>query len=209
MRKLSCDGPIARQSEWWLRWFVISVTAAVFLALAFVRAPWDRTLSPRWVEAPVRGRWVPANSPGTKVPSHGVRAYGQTYAIDILHPRPAGATPKLGWGLGMRRPEAFNTFGADVHAVAPGTVAHAADGARDHRSRESWPALIYLMVVEAFVRSLGGGRFVLGNHVIVDHGDGVLATSAHLHRDSVAVHQGDRVQAGDLVGVVGNSGNTR
>ena len=77
--------------------------------------------------------------PATKVPSHGIRAYGQTYAIDILHPRPPDAPAKIGWGLGMRRPERFPTFGAPVLAVADGVVVRVSDWQRDHRSRDSWP----------------------------------------------------------------------
>lgn len=89
--------------------------------------------------------------------------------------------------------------------MAAGTV-----GARqrDHRDRSTWPALIYLLTVEGFARELGGARFVLGNHVIVDHGDDVFSAYAHLRRGSVRVAVGDRVEPGDLLGEVGNSGNT-
>jgi len=37
---------------------------------------------PLVVRPPVVGRWAPVNSPGTCVPSHGLHAWGQTYAID-------------------------------------------------------------------------------------------------------------------------------
>ena len=33
------------------------------------------------VDVPVAGRWRTVNSPGDKVPSHGLHAYGQTYAV--------------------------------------------------------------------------------------------------------------------------------
>lgn len=214
---------IAAGSQWWVRLFLLAVAAGLLLkipwwiglpvctallALASVRAPWNRHVLPVEVDAPVRGRWVAINSPATKVPSHGTRLYGQTYAIDILHPRPEGVPYGFGWGLGMRRPEEFSTFGEPVCAVADGTVIRTVDRSRDHRSRESYWALAYLFVVEAIVRLLGGARFVAGNHVVVDHEDGVFSVYCHLQRGSVAVRVGQRVETGEQLGMVGNSGNT-
>jgi hypothetical protein len=208
---------------WWMRLFILSVilfrfvdlptwvelsTALLLLALAFVRPRGAPDREPEVVAAPVRGRWTALNSPGTKVPSHGIRAYGQAYAIDILHPRPPDAPAKLGWGIGMRRPEAFPTFGAPVLAVADGTVVKVSGRQRDHRSRESWPAIAYMMTAEGAVREIVGAGLVLGNHVVVDHGDGVYAAYAHLRRGSPLVAEGDRVQAGQQLAEVGNSGNT-
>ncbi|WP_408003879.1 M23 family metallopeptidase [Puerhibacterium puerhi] len=58
------------------------------------------------------------------------------------------------------------------------------------------------------MREVGGVRFVLGSHVVVDHGDGVWAVYAHLRRGSVRVAPGDVVAAGQQLGEVGSSGNT-
>jgi murein DD-endopeptidase MepM/ murein hydrolase activator NlpD len=48
----------------------------------------------------------------------------------------------------------------------------------------------------------------LGNHVILDFGQGEFGLFAHLRRDSVQVSAGQQVKAGDLLGACGNSGNT-
>lgn len=48
----------------------------------------------------------------------------------------------------------------------------------------------------------------LGNHVIIDHGDNEFSFLAHLEEGSVAVTRGDIVQAGQLIGRCGNSGNS-
>lgn len=61
------------------------------------------------------------------------------------------------------------------------------------------------------VTAANGGRVVLarklavrGNIVIIDHGGGVF--SAYAHMASLAVAEGQTVQAGDVVGAVGSSG---
>ncbi|HLT16689.1 MAG TPA: M23 family metallopeptidase [Acidimicrobiales bacterium] len=211
---------VARWMPWWLRGIVlvwaldriVGLPAAALLAYpvllvaAFTRPPRRDDEPPAELLAPVRGRWSALNSPADKVPSHGVRAYGQSHAVDILHPR---GDRRPGFGLGMRRPEAFSTFGEPVRAMADGTVVRTCGWQRDHRSRESWWALAYLLVVEGFIRELAGGpRFVLGNHVIVDHGEGRFAAYAHLRRGSLRVAPGERVEAGQVIGEVGNSGNS-
>jgi murein DD-endopeptidase MepM/ murein hydrolase activator NlpD len=160
------------------------------------------------VAVPVTGRWRALNSPADKVPSHGTRAYGQTYAIDIVAEPDPCARPGFGWWPLARRSEDFPAFGADVLAVADATVVRVDDGQRDHLSRTSWLALVYFFVVEAIVRSLGGARRVIGNHVILDLGDGTYALYAHLKRGSLTVRPGDRVRSGQLLGRCGNSGNS-
>ncbi|MTV25525.1 M23 family metallopeptidase [Nitriliruptoraceae bacterium ZYF776] len=99
------------------------------------------------------------------------------------------------------------SFGEPVHAPAAGRVAIARDRARDHRARSNLLAYPYL-VVEGFVRqSLGAGR-LLGNHLVIDLDGGGSVVLAHLQRGSVRVSVGDRVEAGEVVARVGNSGNS-
>lgn len=189
-------------------WLVgISVPVA-FLALSMVRAPRGSTPEPVEVDAPVRGRWVALNSPGSRVPSHGVRVYGQTYAIDILRPSQQDRPRSPGWGLRTRRADGFPSYGEPVRAVADGVVVAAHARQRDHRDRGTWPALLYMFTVESFIRPLGGERTMLGNHVIIDHGDGVFSAYAHMRRGSVRVRPGERIATGQQLGEVGNSGNS-
>ena len=204
-------GPFGLAPEWAL------VAVAAFLSLLAVtvlvlrrerkhmEAQGDRSVVD--VAPPVTGEWVAVNSPADKVPSHGTRQLGQKYAIDVF--QDSGRPLIDGWWPAMRRPDdGFRAFGEPILAVADATVVRASDGQRDHLSRNSWPGYLYLMLVEAVGRSIGGPHRVLGNHVVLDLGDGVYAAYAHLKRDSVAVGVGDRVTAGQLIGRCGNSGNT-
>ncbi|MFD5805942.1 M23 family metallopeptidase [Streptomyces sp. NPDC127020] len=161
------------------------------------------------VGPPVTGRWSALNSPADRTPSHGVHAYGQTFAIDLVAEPKPGARPgfRVLWPI-ARRNRDFPAFGAPLLAVADGTVVRASDTQRDHLSRNSLPALLYLMILEGSVRELAGVRRIIGNHVVIDLGDGTHALYAHVQRGSLAVREGDRVTAGQVLGRCGNSGNS-
>ncbi|WP_405700184.1 M23 family metallopeptidase [Streptomyces sp. NBC_01383] len=206
---------------YWLTW--VPAAAAVALALTTGRRGRAAAADPRpavEVEPPVTGRWTALNSPADKVPSHGVHAYGQTYAIDIVaepgaeseagsEGEPVPARPKFRslWPV-ARRNHHFPAFGAPLLAVADGTVVHASHGSRDHLSRNSIPALVYLMLIEASVRDVRGAGAIVGNHIVLDLGDGMYAMYAHLRHGSLRVREGEKVRAGQPLAECGNSGNS-
>ena len=80
--------------------------------------------------------------------------------------------------------------GVEVLAAAPGVVSGTRDGEPDAGPEAMTP-----------------GRDC-GNGVAIDHGGGWLTQYCHLRRGSVAVEEGARVAAGDVLGLVGLSGNT-
>lgn len=184
---------------------MLGILAALGLTVAGPRLLPDRP--PVVVASPVVGRWLALNSPATKVPSHGVRAYGQAYAIDLVS-EPVGETrPQFGEGDAWKVPEAFPAFGSPVRAMLDGVVVRAWDRLRDHRSRSSYPAFA-LFALEGMLRELGGPRFVVGNHVVIRSDDGIYAVVAHLRRGSIRVSPGERVQAGQVIAECGNTGNS-
>ena len=81
------------------------------------------------------------------------------------------------------------------------------DRERDHWSRTSPLGLLYSLTVE-LLRELTGPSRIVGNHVVIDLGDGVYAALAHLRRRSIRVTTGQHVRAGDQIAECGNSGNT-
>jgi biotin carboxyl carrier protein len=186
------------------------LATAGFIGLIISLAPYFRVgnvrAEPLVVRPPVVGRWVPVNGPGTRVPSHGLHAWGQTYAVDLIHALSGDYRPKFGWSPLSETDDSFPSFGQPVVAPASGTVVRAYDKARDHRSRTSWPGLVCLLI-EGALRELGGPKRLLGNHVVLDLGNGSYAALAHLRRGSVLVRPGDHVNAGEQLAECGNSGN--
>ncbi|MFE7372363.1 M23 family metallopeptidase [Streptomyces anulatus] len=193
---------------------VLALMVATTVLQVSAAAPQGEPEPPVEVDPPVTGRWSALNSPADKVPSHGTHVYGQTYAIDIVADPETGegeppARPTFRWLWPLfRRNRAFPAFGAPLLAVADATVVRASDGQRDHLSRNSLPALGYLMLIEGNVRSFVGVRRIVGNHVILDLGDGTYAAYAHVQRGSLQVKAGETVRAGQVLGRVGNSGNS-
>ncbi len=135
------------------------------------------------VDPPVTGRWSALNSPADRVPSHGTHQLGQTYAIDIVAEGDTdgdadGGRPGFRWLWPLaRRSSAFPAFGAPVLAVADATVVRVSDGRRDHLSRTSLLALIYMLLVEGAIRSVAGTSRIVGNHVVLHLGDGVMPST--------------------------------
>ncbi|MFG2640829.1 M23 family metallopeptidase [Streptomyces sp. NPDC048370] len=196
---------------YWAGWLPALAAMAVGVTLATTRrrAAMAQPKAAVEVDPPVTGRWSALNSPADRTPSHGTHQYGQTYAIDIVEedeerPRPSFA---LLWPV-VRRSRDFPAFGAPLLAVADATVVHAEDRQRDHLSRNSLPAVAYLLLIESAVRVLAGARRVTGNHLVLDLGDGTYAMYAHLRRGSLTVRAGDRVAAGQELARCGNSGNS-
>lgn len=184
---------------------VLMLTSLGSIALAARRRGTDAP--PIRVTAPVAGRWLGMNSPTSQVPSHGVRAYGQSHAIDLVAEPLTAQRPQFGSGAGMRLPQDFPAFGEPVFSMIDGVVVAASDGQRDHRSRSTGLAVAYMML-EGAVRELGGPRFIVGNHVTVRSSDGNYALIAHIRKRSLRVRVGDRVTAGQQLAECGNSGNS-
>ena len=158
--------------------------------------------------SPVRGRWRALNSPTSAVPSHGTHAYGQSYAVDLLYAPESVEKPEFGSAGGsFLEPSRFPAFGEPVLSPAEAVVVRAVDGCRDHRSRSSWPALLWFFA-EAAVREVRGLRGMLGNHLVLRLADGTHVVLAHLRRHSIRVPVGAEVSTGDELAECGNSGNS-
>ena len=91
-------------------------------------------------------------------------------------------------------PNSYAVFGEQAIAVADGTVAVAADNLPE-QTPGTFPTNISPAEAD-------------GNSVVLDIGNGFYANYAHFQPGSVKVHVGDTVKRGDVLGLVGNSGNS-
>lgn len=93
--------------------------------------------------------------------------------------------------------ENYTGFGMEVIAPAPGKVVFARDGIPDNeRPGEIGHGDQFLL----------DGTAIFGNCIIIDHGNGEFSLVGHLQKNSVAVKEGDAVERGAALGLLGNSG---
>ncbi|MDI9633598.1 MAG: M23 family metallopeptidase [Methanolinea sp.] len=158
-----------------------------------------KDLVPVVVGAPVRGPgWVATEttSPSThhfraQVTVNGTTRVPQRYAQDWIYVDPA--TGRIA-GDNATDARDYLGFGREILAVGNGTVADALDGLPDIPGVFSAPP--------ATVATMSG------NYVILDLGGGKYACYAHLANGSVRVERGDAVAEGQVIGLMGNSGNS-
>lgn len=206
LRRFLPEGEVIEATFLVLSWLGIAgLLIAVLVAMPAARLlPEYGSIS---VVSPVTGRWLGMNSPVDKVPSHGVRAYGQAYAIDLVYEPVGKKRPAFGEGPAMRSPEEYPAFGQPVRAMVDGEVVAVLDTLHDHRARSSMSGIVYMMI-EGAIRELAGPKFIIGNHVTIRSDDGVFAVVAHIKNGSALVNVGDRVRAGQEIAECGNSGNS-
>jgi hypothetical protein len=155
------------------------------------------TSAPIVVGPPLRGeRWVAAASccdsyhRRAVLPVNGARHLAQRYAIDWIQ---LTADDRLATG-DPKRNESYPQFGAEALAVAAATVVHVQDGLPEG-TPGAFPPGVTAMTAD-------------GNAVVLDLGGGRYALYAHFQPGSIRVRVGDRVVRGQVLGLVGNSGNS-
>ncbi|MDX1872229.1 M23 family metallopeptidase [Mycolicibacterium sp. 120266] len=157
-----------------------------------------QTRTPVSIDPPLRGpKWLDGNGCCAMTPHRmalnpldGQLWAAERFAIDYVQLDPsyrllAGAPGKL---------TSYRYFGADVHAVADGPVVAVLDGLPEQTPGQT-PAGLAL-------------DQYAGNHVVQDLGGGNFALYAHLKTGSVKVQPGQRLKAGDVLGNLGNTGNS-
>jgi hypothetical protein len=90
----------------------------------------------------------------------------------------------------------YSDYGADVLAVADGRVVATLKDLQDQEPG-TLPDINTITIEN-----------VDGNHVVLDLGNGVFAFYAHLQHGSIDVAVGDHVKRGQVLGKLGNTGNT-
>ena len=152
------------------------------------------------IAPPLRsGPWLAANGPSAEsghrramIPIGGSLYIAQRFAIDWVKVDARYST----YSGDSLKNGSYYAYGNDALAVADGIVTEVKDSIP-----ENVPG-INSRAVAITLETVGG------NHVIVDIGGGHFAFYAHLQPGSLRVHVGDRVRRGQLLGLVGNSGNS-
>jgi murein DD-endopeptidase MepM/ murein hydrolase activator NlpD len=149
---------------------------------------------------PLRGAdWVAGNGPGNEsghrramIPLNGHTAIAQRFAIDWVKVGPNGRT----FDGDEKDNKTYFAYGNDVLAVADGIVASLKDGIPQNVPGATSRA------VPITPETIGG------NYIILDIGGGRFAFYAHMQPGSLRVKLGEKVRRGQVIGLLGNSGNS-
>jgi hypothetical protein len=156
--------------------------------------------TPITIGPPLRGgMWVAANGPANTsihrralLPVGGHAWIGQRFAIDWVKVDAKGR----GFDGDAKDNNTYFAYGEEALAVADATVVEIKDGIP-----ENVPGLTS-RAVPITLETIGG------NFVTLDLGSGRYAFYAHFQPGSLRVKPGDRVRRGQVLGLVGNSGNS-
>jgi murein DD-endopeptidase MepM/ murein hydrolase activator NlpD len=170
--------------------------------LEYTILPYDvAAAKPFSVGAPLAGKgWVAVNgccAPGFPHRSsflslNGMLINAQRYAVDWLRLNNDGYLVSDD----PSKNENWSNYGADVLAVADGTIVDTLDEMNDNTPGSlPDPSTINVKNVD-------------GNHIVIDFGNGLYGFYAHLKRGSLKVRVGDKVKKGDRLAQLGNTGNS-
>jgi hypothetical protein len=152
------------------------------------------------ISPPLRGGpWLAGNGPAMRsghrralITTGGDATIAQRFAIDWVMLNDSNST-FVGDKL---KNESYGAEGVDALAVADGRVTEVKDSIPENVPGATSRA------VPITLETVGG------NHVIIDIGNGHYAFYAHLKPGSLRVKLGDRVRRGQVIGLVGNTGNS-
>jgi hypothetical protein len=121
---------------------------------------------------------------------NGTPFLSERFAVDFIQINAQGA----GGAGDLTRNESFFTFGEPVLAVADARVVSMLNTVPENVPLNEPPASSF------------SERAILGNHVILNLGDGRFAAYGHLQTGSARVRVGQRVRRGQVLARVGNTG---
>lgn len=152
------------------------------------------------ISPPLRGdNWLAANGPSNfsahrraLIPIDGRARISQRFAIDWVRLNPDGSTHRGD----PKDNKNYRAYGEEILAVAGGVVTEVKDGIPQNVPGPNSRA------VPITLETIGG------NHVLMQIASGVYAFYAHMQPGSIRVKVGDTVRRGQVLGLVGNSGNS-
>lgn len=181
----------AWRRPFWNRWRVAGYVALLGLAvspLVFQIYPssHDHDSSSLRFRLPLDGPVTVGWGGPTPDVNYHVVAPDQRWAYDLAVTKDGSSFHGGGGSLGD-----YYSYGVPVLAPAAGTVYATSDGDPDMP-----------------IGILGGGKDACGNQVVLEVAPNQFLFLCHLQAGSIAVKKGDRVKASQMLGRIGNSGNT-
>jgi murein DD-endopeptidase MepM/ murein hydrolase activator NlpD len=156
---------------------------------------------------PLAGAWYVASGPSFHTQHRW--AIPEEFGLDLLKLDANGKTHR---GDGTKFTD-YHAYGATIVAPAAGKVVMAIttegeDPKAMRQKNETQEAYFERLLSDQAARIAGGTPAIIGNGVMIDHGNGEFSMLAHLKPGSVKVAVDDTVTKGQVIGALGSSGNS-
>lgn len=145
----------------------------------------DKEFTKTEFQFPVKGEWFVFWGGNDVMSNYHYAHETQRYALDIVRTQEESS-----YRGEATANENYYAFGEPLYAAADGTIVEVKNDIPDNTPG--------VMNVEE----------PAGNFVVIEHGNGEYSITAHIKEGSVAVKTGDKVKQGELIGELGNSGNS-
>lgn len=141
-----------------------------------------------------KGKWLYAQNHhrDSRFITEGKASYSQRYGIDWILLDNEGVYVKNE----SEQNENWITYGVELLAVSDGKVVDVKDGIAENTPLSENMAV-------SITRET-----IAGNYIVIDIGNDIYAVYAHLIPSSLKVKNGDLVKKGQVIGLLGNSGNS-
>ena len=158
------------------------------------------------IHPPLEGEWKFLRPPGH-----------HPYAFDFVQMdnqrRSSHNAAKLRFFVNQISSNKFYCWSKPVYAPIDGEVIRVGNGWQDHEYTNIWKTIqIWYNATYKFRPKEENGRLDIrpnaGNHVMIQAKEGYIVFLAHLKNQSIVVSDGQIVRQGEVIGMVGNSGNS-
>lgn len=158
------------------------------------------------IQAPLQGEWTFLRPPGH-----------HPDAFDFVQMDDKGRLPhdsvQYQFYVGNIPSSSYYCWNKPVFAPIAGKVIRVGNGWPDHESTNIWKTIqLWFNATFKFRPKEVNGRLDIrpnaGNHVMIQADEGFIVFLAHLKNKSLLVKEGEQVDQGQAIGMVGNSGNS-
>jgi hypothetical protein len=194
---------------------LVFVLFSLVLAVSCQKPEMSTMNKPICIDFPLRGVWISPNTPGKKIPSHGIDKYGETYAYDFVGVSQSEKIDKfyhvsaLSYFINGVPLDQCYGWGSEIYAPFDGKIVKVEDGVIERNPVMLKNDLKYMKEITRLFQN-GEAKYceVAGNYIIIQYSENVFALFAHLKSNSICVKEGENVKIGQLLGRVGHSENS-
>ncbi len=158
------------------------------------------------IDFPLKGEWQLLRPPGH-------HPFAFDFVMTDEKRKKYSKRNKISFFLGYIPADRYYCWKKPVYSPIDGTVIQIGTGCKDHQKTNIWKTIsLWYNATYKFKPKEVNGKLDIrpntGNYVMVKAKEGYIVFLAHLKNSSIKVKEGQLLRAGELIGNIGNSGNS-